>query len=76
MKRVYTLLEKEIIRKYWDYIVMYMDDEIREYTHNHSEKEDLVYWLDDYLDNAYKMSHSHYEEFIDILFDEFGVDLR
>lgn len=76
MKRVYSLDEKETIRKYWDSIVLFMDNDVREYTHNHSEQEDIVYWLDDYLDNAYKMSNNHYEEFIDVLFYEFGVDLR
>lgn len=76
MKRVYSLDEIATIRKYWDSIVMYMDDDVREYTHNHSEQEDLVYWLDDYLVNAYKMSYDHYKEFIDVLFDEFGVDVK
>lgn len=76
MKRVYSLDEKARIRKYWDSIVMYMDDEVREYTHNYSEQEDIVYWLDDYLYNAYKMKQDHYKEFIVVLFDEFGVDVQ
>lgn len=76
MVRVYSLDEKENIRKYWDSIVMYMNDDVREYTHNHSEHKDIVYWLDGYLDNAYRIELGHYKEFIGILFDEFGVDLR
>lgn len=76
MKRFYNETEKQIIRNYWDSIVLFMDDEVREYTHNHSLYSDLVCWLDDYLDNAYKMNHRHYEQFLDVLFDEFGVDLR
>lgn len=75
MKRFYTDKEKEIIRKYWDSIVLFMDDDVREYTHKNSEKEDLVEWLDDYLYNAYKMAHRHYEEFLDVLCEEFGVIL-
>ena len=73
---MYTDIERELICRYWDSIVAYIDDDVREYTHNHSEQEDLVYWLDDYLDNAYKMANNHYKEFIGVLFDEFGVDLR
>lgn len=76
MKRVYSLDEKDKIIKYWGSIVMYMRDDVREYTHNHSEQESLLYWLDEYLDNAYRMAPSHYKEFIYVLFDEFGVDVR
>lgn len=76
MKRIYTDREREIICRYWDSILAYMDDDIREYTHNHSEKEGLVEWLDDYLDNAYMFKIGHYELFLNTLDIEFGVDLR